>query len=113
MPGMNAVGTNTEASTRAIPTTGPESSFIALRAASFGANPYHTGHLLFDRRSDGLLESLCVGTGVVSLQPDFRRRNVRKLCDWQKRNRDRANDDGKGRDHNRDDGASDEKTRHN
>src|SRR5207244_803171 len=39
MPGMNAVGTNTEASTSAIPTTGPESSFIAFIAASFGASP--------------------------------------------------------------------------
>jgi len=39
-------------------------------------------------------------TGVVSLQPDSGGGNVRKLCDWQKRNRDRANDDGKDRDHN-------------
>src|SRR2546429_9261354 len=39
MPGMNAVGTNTEANTSAIPTTGPESSFIAFIAASFGASP--------------------------------------------------------------------------
>ena len=36
---MNAVGTNTEANTSAIPTTGPESSFIAFIAASFGASP--------------------------------------------------------------------------
>src|SRR6266403_2035781 len=81
----------------------------------YGIHVFHivdAGHLLFDRRSDRLLKSLCVGTGVVRLQPDFRRGNVRKLCDWQKRNRDRANYNGKDRDHNRDDGASDEKTRH-
>jgi hypothetical protein len=39
MPGMKTVGTNTAASTRAIPITGPDNSSIAFRAASFGARP--------------------------------------------------------------------------
>src|SRR5207249_1054930 len=81
----------------------------------YGIHVFHivdAGDLLFDRSSYGLLQSLRVGTRVVSLQPDFRWGNVRKLCDWQKRNRDPANDDGNDRDHNRDYGASDEKVRH-
>jgi hypothetical protein len=47
MPGMNAVGTNTEASTSAIPTTGPESSGI--------------GELANDLNGAGLLVHLTVG----------------------------------------------------
>jgi pimeloyl-ACP methyl ester carboxylesterase len=39
MPGIKAVGTNTADRTNAIPTTGPESSCIAFRAASLGAKP--------------------------------------------------------------------------
>ena len=39
IPGMNAVGMNTADSTRAIPTTGPEISSMAFKAASFGAIP--------------------------------------------------------------------------
>jgi len=36
---MKAVGTNTDDRTNAIPMTGPDSSSIAFRAASFGARP--------------------------------------------------------------------------
>ena len=39
MPAMNAVGTNTAQSTRAMAITGPETSSIALRAASRGGWP--------------------------------------------------------------------------
>src|SRR5260370_745597 len=39
MPGIKAVGTNTAESTSAIPTTGPESSSIAFKAAFFGVRP--------------------------------------------------------------------------
>src|SRR6266481_2845853 len=39
MPGMKAVGTKTDDRTSAIPMTGPESSSIAFRAASFGLRP--------------------------------------------------------------------------
>src|ERR1700722_9050789 len=39
MPGINAVGTNTADNTSAMPTTGPEISSIAFRAASFGVSP--------------------------------------------------------------------------
>src|SRR5438034_3701918 len=39
MPGMNAVGMNTAAMTRAIATTGPDTSSIAFSAASRGERP--------------------------------------------------------------------------
>src|ERR1700681_2540968 len=39
MPGMNADGMNTADRTRAMPTTGPEISSMALSAASFGGRP--------------------------------------------------------------------------
>ena len=39
MPGMNAVGTNTAARMSAIATTGPDTSSIALKAASRGDSP--------------------------------------------------------------------------
>src|SRR5258707_277354 len=39
MPGIKAVGTNTAERTRAMPTTGPESSSIAFKAAFFGVMP--------------------------------------------------------------------------
>src|SRR5437868_14900712 len=39
MPGMKDVGTNTAERTSAMPTTGPEISSIALKAASFGDKP--------------------------------------------------------------------------
>jgi len=39
MPGMKAVGTKTADRTRAMPTTGPESSSIAFKAAFLGVKP--------------------------------------------------------------------------
>src|SRR5256885_10018265 len=39
MPGMNAVGMNTAAMTRAMATTGPDTSSIAFNAASRGESP--------------------------------------------------------------------------
>jgi hypothetical protein len=39
IPGINAVGTNTDAKTSATPITGPVISFIAIRVASFGSAP--------------------------------------------------------------------------
>src|SRR6266851_5317398 len=39
MPGIKAVGTNTAERTSAIPTTGPESSSIAFKAAFLGVRP--------------------------------------------------------------------------
>ena len=39
MPPMNATGTKTAERTRAIATTGPETSSIALRVAAFGSIP--------------------------------------------------------------------------
>src|SRR5215831_8283610 len=39
MPGMKTVGTNTVASTNAMPTSGPEISSIAFKEALFGSSP--------------------------------------------------------------------------
>jgi hypothetical protein len=39
MPGMKTVGRNTAESTSAMATTGPETSSMAFRVASFGDSP--------------------------------------------------------------------------
>ena len=59
-PGMNAVGMKTADSTRAMPTTGPEISSIALKVASFGDMPF----------VDVVLDRLDDDDGIVHHEPD-------------------------------------------
>ena len=60
MPGMKTVGTKTAARISAMATTGPETSCMALRAASFGR------HALFDVALDRFDDD----DGVVNDQAD-------------------------------------------
>jgi hypothetical protein len=59
-----------------------------------------------------LLESLRICTWIVGLQPDLRRSDLRELRYRQGEDCDYADYDREDRNHDRDDGPSNEKVRH-
>src|SRR5271154_184819 len=72
----------------------------------------HAADLLLDGHRNGLLKRLRICTRIVGLQPDLRRSDLRELRYRQSLNADRADYNGKNRNHDRDDRSSNEKVRH-
>ena len=70
IPGMNAVGMKTADRTRAIPTTGPEISFIALLRCFFRRQPL----------VNMALHSLYDHDGVVHHEPDRKHKAEQRQC---------------------------------